>query len=182
MEKTKNISYELETIANPVPVAETSKYLKEHVAEVVSVADVAKCDGDKAMEALLIAKYSDKKMKGKTKTIAKMDKKIDKTKRPRYYLPLVFTTPEKKSILRRLKIMDIRDDKRYDMGSESSNWMKAYGEMILCKIEQGETGLSIQRNPLFSLEIFRRCGGVLNARFWDLNLRYAEKMIDKLDA
>jgi len=49
-------------------------------------------------------------------------------------------TSEKKSILRRVKIMDVRDDKRFDLGEGSENWMRAYGEMLLCKIERSESG------------------------------------------
>lgn len=46
------------------------------------------------------------------------------------------------------------------------------------KIEHTSDGrLAITRNPLFSLEIFRQCGGILNARFWDLNLRYGEAVL-----
>jgi len=177
----KTVVYEFETVATPIVNAETAKYLRENTAHVVSVSELAGAcaESETQREAMLIAKYSDKKMKGKTKTIAKMEKKIDKTRRPRYYVPLIFTTPEKKTIIRRLKVMDVRDDKRFTLGAQSESWTKAYGEMILCSVSVTPSGVVVfQRNPLFSLETFRKCGGILNAKFWDINMRYGASVIN----
>jgi hypothetical protein len=33
---------------------------------------------------------------------------------------------------------------------------------------------SLIKNDQFDLERFRMCGGILNSKFWDINLRYAQ--------
>ncbi len=47
--------------------------------------------------------------------------------------------------------------------------------------QHGETVPSLHKNEQFEIERFRMCGGILNSRFWDINLRYASAVCSMKD-
>ena len=85
----------------------------------------------------ILKKFSDRRIK-KTKTIMK-EKKVketksgeDKPKRAsnvsmfRYYVPLLFLSGEGKNVIRKCKVMNVKEDKKYDNFSKNG-WEVQYG-------------------------------------------------------
>ena len=73
--------------------------------------------------------FSDKRVKGIVKAAKKKvdlpakavsDQKSGKKarksngKKPRYFIPLMFNAPDGKTIIRRMKVLDMRDDKKFE--------------------------------------------------------------------
>ncbi len=72
----------------------------------------------------MMRKFSDKRVKKESKPIKKEKgaKRLmnGNNKRYRYMLPLLFLGPDGKTVIRKCKILNMKDDKKYDCLSKHS--------------------------------------------------------------
>ena len=129
-----------------------------------------------------IAKEAKKKA-GKAPKPEKSGKKPRKTngRKPRYFVPLMFNAHDGKTVIRRMKVLDMRDDKKYE-DVKFNDWVRVYGKMLLFILSDHSTQSFpiFEVNPDFDFNLFMLCGGITNTRFWDINLRYAEEAAGQL--
>ena len=134
--------------------------------------------------------FSDKRVKGIAKAAAKAKKQTtsgkkqrkSNVKKPRYFIPLMFNAPDGKTVIRRMKVLDVRDDRKYEELTPL-DWELKYGKLLVFHLDHYTANGIIphfELNKQFDFDLFMTCGGITNSKFWDLNLRYAESAC-KLD-
>ncbi len=117
--------YTFETAGGLVPFKKTWAEITEQINKGVKAAQLiveeSTTDSNTSEEEKLLL-FSDKRVKGIVKAKAKKQATTTSTKKqrksncrkPRYFIPLMFNAPDGKTVIRRMKILDMRDDRKYE--------------------------------------------------------------------